>query len=106
MSKSQLLKKNDQQITPPQSFANSPLTPPSTDEKTSKQISQVIKLFKAREAGQNIEEHPWTEFQLTQGDYQEIECQIGQDKELLGYVRNKIRCVFSKNILKMITNKC
>lgn len=89
-----------QQITPPQSFTSSPLTPPSTDEKEKafEQTSRVIALFKGRELGKGIDIVPWTEFQLVQGEYREIERRLGQDKGLLGFVKNKTRFVFSSII--------
>ncbi|KAL9618293.1 MAG: hypothetical protein Q9160_007004 [Pyrenula sp. 1 TL-2023] len=82
-----------QQITPPQSFTSSPLTPPSTDEKGKafKQTSRVIALFKGRELGKGTDIIPWTEFQLGPGEYREIERRLGKDKGLLGFVTNKTR---------------
>ncbi|KAL9620567.1 MAG: hypothetical protein Q9160_004928 [Pyrenula sp. 1 TL-2023] len=84
-----------QQITPPQRFTNSPLTPPSTDEKEKekafKQASRVIAHFKARELGKGIDHLPWTEFQLVRGEYREIERRLEQDMVLLGYVKHKLR---------------
>jgi hypothetical protein len=97
MSTSQPSLKEHQHITPPSSFVGAPLTPPPTDEKASAQAPRVIALFKDIQAGRHIKHHPWTEFQLAQGEYDEIERQLSQDKSLFGYVQDKIRCVCSRN---------
>ncbi|KAI9764196.1 MAG: hypothetical protein M1839_005974 [Geoglossum umbratile] len=41
--------------------------------------------------GRHIKQHPWTEFQLAQGEYDEVEHRLKQDESLLGYVKDKIR---------------
>ncbi|KAF2803432.1 uncharacterized protein BDZ99DRAFT_173209 [Mytilinidion resinicola] len=79
-----------QNITPPSSFAEPPLTPPPTDEKPFAQAHRVIALFKEIRAGRHIKRHPRTEFQLATGDYDEIECRL-ERSELSGYVKDKIR---------------
>jgi hypothetical protein len=73
-------------ITPSSSFAGHPLTPPPTDEKPFAQAQRVIALFEAIRAGKHIKRHPWTEFQLAPGDYDEIERQLSRDEVLSGYV--------------------
>ncbi|KAF2007251.1 hypothetical protein P154DRAFT_614661 [Amniculicola lignicola CBS 123094] len=78
-------------ITPPSSFIDTPLTPPPTDEKAPTQATRVIALFKDIQAGRHIKEHPWTEFQLAKGEYDEIERQLRRDESLFGYVKDKIR---------------
>ncbi|KAF2787667.1 hypothetical protein K505DRAFT_316306 [Melanomma pulvis-pyrius CBS 109.77] len=82
-------------ITPPSSFANHPLTPPATNEKQFAQVHRVIALFEEIRAGRHIKRHPWTEFQLAEGDYNEIERRLEQDKVLSGYVQDKIRYDYS-----------
>jgi hypothetical protein len=89
--------KDNQHITPPSSFVSAPLTPPPTNEKAFTQAPRLIALFKDIEAGKYIKEHPWTEFQLSQGEYDDIERQLRRDEALFGYVKDKIRCVASKN---------
>jgi hypothetical protein len=69
------------------------LTPPPTDEKRFAQAPQVIALFKDIRAGRHTKQPPWTEFQLAPGEYDEIERQLGRDEALLGYVKDKTRCV-------------
>jgi hypothetical protein len=83
--------------TPPTSFEKQPLTPPPTEEKPFSQAQRVIALLKAIRAGRHIKHGPWTEFQLVPGEYDEIERQLGRDEALLGYVKDKIRCVCSWN---------
>ncbi|KAL9616344.1 MAG: hypothetical protein Q9160_008787 [Pyrenula sp. 1 TL-2023] len=91
MSKSQSLTKDHQHITSPQSFVTPPLTSPSTDEKVFTQVSRAVALFKDQEAGRNIDGCSWEEIQLAQGDYREVERQVGRDEDLLAFVNNKIR---------------
>jgi hypothetical protein len=90
-------------ITPPSSFTNHPLTPPPTNEKQFVQAHRVVVLFKEIQAGKHIKRHPWTEFQLAEGDYDEIERQIKRDEVLSGYVKDKIRCVCRKNNRRLLT---
>jgi len=91
MSTSQPSLKEHRHITPPSSFVGAPLTPPPTNEKAFTQAPRVIALFKDIQAGKHIKHHPWTEFQLAQGEYDEIEHQLDRDKLLFGYVQDKIR---------------
>jgi hypothetical protein len=97
MSTSQTPLKEHQHITPPLSFVEAPLTPPPTDEKAFTQAPRVIALFKDIQAGKHIKQHPWTEFQLAQEEYDEIERRLRRDESLLGYVKDKIRCVGLRN---------
>lgn len=96
MSASELPIKENEPITPPSSFVVAPLTPPPTGEKAFTRAPRVIALFKDIESGRHVNEHSWTEFQLAKGEYDEIECQIKRDEPLLGFVRDKIRCVGSR----------
>jgi hypothetical protein len=90
--------KDQQNIPPPSSFLGAPLTPPPTCKKAFTQASRVIALFKDIEAGRHAGQHPWTEFQLARGEYDEIERQLRQDEWLFGFVKDKIRCAASKQI--------
>ncbi|KAF2473708.1 uncharacterized protein BDR25DRAFT_311908 [Lindgomyces ingoldianus] len=85
----------DSHITPPSSFAAHPLTPPPTDEKLFAHAPRVIALFKEIRAGRHAKREPWTEFQLSAGEYDEIERQLEQDEDLSGYVKDKIRYDYS-----------
>ncbi|KAI9861212.1 MAG: hypothetical protein M1813_005385 [Trichoglossum hirsutum] len=91
MSTSQTPLKEHKNITPPSSFIGMPLTPPPTDEKAFPQVPRVLALFKEIEAGRHVGRHPWTEFQLTLGEYDEIERRLEREESLWGYVRDKIR---------------
>jgi hypothetical protein len=91
MSTSQSSLKDHQNITPPPSFVNAPLTPPPTEEKTFTQAARVIALFKDIKAGKHVKRQPWTEFQLARGEYDEIEHQLSRDETLYGFVKDKIR---------------
>jgi hypothetical protein len=97
MSTSQPPLKEHLHITPPSSFVDAPLTPPPTDEKAFTQAPRVIALFKDIKARRHIKQHPWIEFQLARGEYDEIERQLSRDEFLFGYVKDKIRCVDSRN---------
>ena len=97
MSMSQTPLKEHQHITPPSSFVDAPLTPPPTDKKAFTQAPQVIALFKDIQVGRHIKQYPWTEFQLARGEYDEAERRLKQDESLLGYVKDKIRYVGSRN---------
>ncbi|KAF2802115.1 uncharacterized protein BDZ99DRAFT_492279 [Mytilinidion resinicola] len=78
-------------ITPPSSLIDAPLTPPPTNEKAFTQVPRVIALFKDIQAGRHTKQHPWIEFQLARGEYDEIERQLRRDEPLFGYVKDKIR---------------
>ena len=93
MSTSQPSLKEHQHIT---RITSAP-SPPPTDKKAFTQASRIIALFKDIEAGRHVKEHPWTEFQLLQGEYDDIERQLRRDEALLRYTKDKIRCVASKN---------
>lgn len=86
----------DSRITPPSSFATHPLTPP-TDEKQFTQVHRVIALFKEIQAGKHTKRDPCTEFQLLVGEYDKLESWLRRDKDLSGYVDDKIRCIYSRH---------
>ncbi|MCJ1386747.1 hypothetical protein MMC17_009873 [Xylographa soralifera] len=91
MSTLQTSLKEYQNITPPSSLIDTPLTPPSTDEKAFIQAHRVITLFKDIKAGRHVGQHSWTCFRLAPGEYDEIERQIRQDESLFGFAKDKIR---------------
>jgi hypothetical protein len=93
MSTSQPSLKEHQHIT---RITSAP-SPPPTDKKAFTQASRIIALFKDIEAGRHVKEHPWTEFQLLQGEYDDIERQLRRDEALFGYTKDKIRCVALNN---------
>lgn len=73
------------------SVVNLPLTPPSTNQKAFVQAPRILALFKDREAGRGTKQQPWTEFQLAEGEYDELERQLKRDESLFGFVQDKIR---------------
>ena|SRR2546423_338121 len=83
-----------QHITPPSSFVDAPLTPPPTDEKAFTQAPRVIALFKDIQAGRHIKQHPWTEFQLAQEEYDEIERRLSSENEGFWYDKG---CIDQRN---------
>ncbi|ORX95175.1 hypothetical protein BCR34DRAFT_579473 [Clohesyomyces aquaticus] len=78
-------------ITPPSSFISTPLTPPPTHDKAFTQAPRIVALFKGIQAGRHVKQHPWTEFQLAKGEYDELEHRLRRDESLFGFVKDKIR---------------
>ena len=97
MSTSQASIAQRKNTTPPTSFTEHPLTPLPTNEKPLSQVQRVIALLKAIRAGKHTKQDPWIEFQLAPGECNEIERQLSRYKALLGYVKDKIWCVCSRN---------
>lgn len=95
MSTSQAFIIQNHHTTPPSSFAERPLTPPPTDEKRFSHVRQVLRLFTDIRAGRHVNRGAWAEFQLAEGEYDEIERRLEQDEALLGYVKDKIRWVYT-----------
>jgi hypothetical protein len=91
MSISQADETQYQHVTPPSSFTSQPLTPPLTDKRPSAGALRVIALFRQIQAGRNTKQGTWIEFQLAQGEYDEIESTLWQDDVLSGFVKDKIR---------------
>ncbi|KAL5116038.1 hypothetical protein ACEQ8H_006049 [Pleosporales sp. CAS-2024a] len=87
---SKLYADQKEQATPPSSFADTPLTPPPTDKKSSAQAQQVVAFFRDREAGKDINQD-WIAFRVAPEEYAEIERLLSCDEALSGYVENKIR---------------
>ena len=90
------------QITHPSSFTAHPLTPPPTDEKPFAQAHRVIALFKEIRAGKHTKRDPWTEFQLSAEEYDEIEGRLRRDEELSGYVNDKIRWDYNSETHRLV----
>ncbi|KAH8726369.1 hypothetical protein GQ44DRAFT_758681 [Phaeosphaeriaceae sp. PMI808] len=79
------------QITPPQSFTSSPLTPPATEEKTVTPISRILEVIGRRKAGRRLptSEH-WLRFPLNRDQYEDLHRQL-REGDLWGYYEDKIR---------------
>lgn len=80
-----------QNVTPPSSFINQPLTPPLTDKRPFAGALRVISLFRKIQAGRDTKQGPWIEFQFAQGEYDELESTLQQDDVLWGFVKDMIR---------------
>jgi hypothetical protein len=93
MSKLQPDLTQHQRVTPPSSFTHQPLTPPLTDRKPLAGARRVIALFSQIQAGTHPNQGSWTEFQLAQGEFDQIEDTLRQDSVLRGFVEDKIRLV-------------
>lgn len=92
MSSSQSNQTLRDDITPPQTFVDAPLTPLLTD-KSCAQVHRVIPLFAALQAERQKSQETWREFHLEPEVYYEIERQSRHDVSLSGYVKDKIQCV-------------
>lgn len=77
-----------QNITPPSSLPDGPLTPPPTEVKPPQ---RVIAIFEAIQAGRHVKQGSPTKLRLTPGEYDEIERQLTRDEALSGFVKDKIR---------------
>jgi hypothetical protein len=73
MSISQAAVIKHQNVTTPPSFTDHPLTPPSTAKKPFAEAHRVVALFKQIRAGTNADQDARTEFQLADGEYDQIE---------------------------------
>ncbi|OWY42261.1 hypothetical protein AALT_g11983 [Alternaria alternata] len=91
-----------QNVTPPPRFTDDPLTPPSTAKKPFAEAHRVIALFKQIHAGTDAERDARTEFQLADGEYDQIESTLQQDDVLSGYVDEKIRYDYDEDKRKLV----
>jgi hypothetical protein len=63
---------------------------------------RVIALFKQIHAGTDAERDARTEFQLADGEYDQIESTLQQDDVLSGYVDEKIRYDYDEDKRKLV----
>ena len=91
MSTSQADVMQPRAVTPPPRFTDQPLTPPLTDKKPFTEAPRVIALFRHIHSGGIAERDAQTDFQLADGEYDQIESTLQQDDVLSGYVEEKIR---------------
>ncbi|EKV12619.1 hypothetical protein PDIG_42200 [Penicillium digitatum PHI26] len=78
-------------ITPPGSFLNPPLTPPPTEKKKlSRSAQAVLDCLELHRAGQRPAQ-PWWRHRLVQDDYTEVLRVLDGDEILRGYVEDKVR---------------
>jgi hypothetical protein len=80
-------------VTPPNSFAAGPLTPPFTNEKPASQVTAVLRLLRRRRDGLPIPHEPWKAIPFSIADFKELHRRLEEDKSLWGYVNDKVRCV-------------
>lgn len=88
-------------VTPPSIFKGQPLTPPLTVEKLYTEAPRIIALFRQIQAGRATAGEPLKEFQLVQGEYEQIERTLLQDNVLSGHVRDKIRYDYDEDQYKL-----
>ncbi|MCJ1395237.1 hypothetical protein MMC18_008120 [Xylographa bjoerkii] len=96
-----------QHATPPESFTNSPLTPPPTDEKPTSLVSRIIEEIKNRREGRNVTDIPWAVYLLDLKGYQELQHELQRDESLCGFAKHKLRYDYfpssSRLVLRMPT---
>ncbi|CZT13825.1 uncharacterized protein RAG0_17316 [Rhynchosporium agropyri] len=86
MSTQQLL-----QITPPESVASSPPTPPATEEKTSTSISQILREVRRHKDGHSLPAGEyWLRFPLDEDQYDDFQRQL-RKANLWDYHEHKLR---------------
>ncbi|KAF2788653.1 hypothetical protein K505DRAFT_255056 [Melanomma pulvis-pyrius CBS 109.77] len=91
-----------QNVTPPPRFTDQPLTPPLTDKKPFAVAHRVIALFRQIYAKSDAERDARTEFQLADGEYDQIQSTLQQDDVLSGYVDEKIRYDYDEDKRKLV----
>ncbi|KAH8722734.1 hypothetical protein GQ44DRAFT_729367 [Phaeosphaeriaceae sp. PMI808] len=102
MSSSQIRQESNQNIPPPSSSADLPLTSPLTDEKPFAQAPRVIALFHEIETRKHGSRGPWNEFQLVEGEYDKIMRLLNQDEELLGFVKHKLKYDYNAETYRLV----
>jgi hypothetical protein len=81
------------QITPPESFTSSPPTPPPTEERTLKSISQILAEVRQYKGGYSllVGKH-WLRFPLERDQYGDLQRQL-RKADLGDYYEHKLRYV-------------
>ncbi|KAF2621118.1 hypothetical protein BU25DRAFT_443956 [Macroventuria anomochaeta] len=105
MSKSQSDVAQHKHITSPPSATDQPLPPPHTDRKSPAGALRVLALFRRIQAGTHTDQDPWIEFQLAQGEYDQIENTLRQDGVLWGFVDDKIRYDYDESTRRLVVRK-
>ncbi|TVY90308.1 hypothetical protein LAWI1_G003603 [Lachnellula willkommii] len=80
-----------QDVTPPESFTNPPLTPPGTDEKTTTSISRIVEEIRNRRKGRGLTRIPWACYILDLQGYQNLLQELQRDESLWGFAQHKLR---------------
>ena len=85
------LLKSFKQITPPGSIVNGPPTPPLTaDTKISGHIAAILRVFEGCKNGYPPSV-PWTVYKLNSEEYEDLQRRLKDDRELWGYVNDRVR---------------
>lgn len=79
-----------QHATPPESFTNPPLTPP-TDEKGLTLVSRIVERIKNRRKGRDLTTTPWVVYSLDLKGYQELQHELERDESLSRFAQHKLR---------------
>ncbi len=78
-------------VTPPESFADLPPTPPpSSEPKQSDQVGNILKHLRLRKVGHSVAQ-PWTAFHLDSAGFQQLLAIIRADESLQSLFENEIR---------------
>ncbi|EMD86585.1 hypothetical protein COCC4DRAFT_200428 [Bipolaris maydis ATCC 48331] len=86
-----------QEVTPPPSSTQRPLTPPPTDEKPFQTAERVIDLCKRIRAGKDTNQDLDVLFKLEKPEYEYLNEKLEQDDELWDYIQDKIRFCCNTN---------
>jgi hypothetical protein len=90
--------------TPPESFSSVPLTPPPTDEKTTRLVLRIIEEIKRRKDGYSSPIRPWTGYTLHATEYKDLQQLFRSDESLWGFVRHKLRYKVAHSLAKYIVS--
>ncbi|KAI9743008.1 MAG: hypothetical protein M1818_003303 [Claussenomyces sp. TS43310] len=77
-------------ITPPESTINSPPTPPLTDTKPAARVARIRRALRGCQNGVPPRS-PWTVYNLSSEEYEELLDRLQHDELLNGFVVDKVR---------------
>ncbi|KAF2472781.1 uncharacterized protein BDR25DRAFT_333100 [Lindgomyces ingoldianus] len=101
MSDLQIMEQQD--VSPPLSFREPPLTPPSTNKKPAAEAQhRVIALFNRIQAGRYTEGNNWIEYWLATGEFDQIQSNLQQDDALLKYAEASIRYDYDETKRRLV----
>lgn len=84
--------KSRQLVTPPDSVAAAPFTPPPIDDDENWScVSRVLEEIRARQRGRSSTQSPWAAYTLDPKGYEDLLCRIQNDELLNGFVEDKLR---------------
>ena len=91
-----------QHATPPESFSGAPMTPPPTDEKSTRPVSRIIREIRNQQEGRNLTSIPWASYKLDVKGYEDLLHRL-QDESLRGFAQHKLRYREPNRILCYLT---